>query len=301
MGEAAALASAFIWACTSSMAGSQARRISPFMVSTIQLVGSSVLLVLAAAILYAGGWIEGVSLGRGLALGAAGIIGPGIGDTLYIAGVRVAGVARAFPISMATFPLFTFVLAALLIGETITLPVVAGAILIVAGSGLIALRGRAVVPDAIVARAGLIAGLSARNTGLLFILGAALFWALNGIWVRVAAEGVAPVLVGAVRMPVALLFTATLARRTGLSLWPGRYRPRSLTILLVAGTLGTGVGSLLWVVGIQHAGAARTAILSSTAPLFALPLAALFLRERITSRIISGTLLSIAGIWLVSI
>ncbi|HEV8635891.1 MAG TPA: EamA family transporter [Chloroflexota bacterium] len=41
------------------------------------------------------------------------------------------------------------------------------------------------------------------------------------------------------------------------------------------------------------------AALSSTAPIFAAPLAALFLGERLSPRIGAGTVLSILGIWLV--
>ena len=47
------------------------------------------------------------------------------------------------------------------------------------------------------------------------------------------------------------------------------------------------------------AGAAKTAILASTAPVFAMPLAMLFLRERPGPRAVVGTLLAIAGIALV--
>ena len=48
-----------------------------------------------------------------------------------------------------------------------------------------------------------------------------------------------------------------------------------------------------------QSGAATTAVLSSTGPLFALPMAALWLGERVTRRIVLGTVLSIAGIVLV--
>ena len=72
-------------------------------------------------------------------------------------------------------------------------------------------------------------------------------------------------------------------------------------ILGTAGVMGAGVGSMLYVLAVQQAGAARTAILSSTAPLFALPMAALLLHERITPRVVAGTLLSIVGIWLVTL
>ena len=92
-----------------------------------------------------------------------------------------------------------------------------------------------------------------------------------------------------------------VAWSAGQALWPASYGRRSLATMTAAGVLGTGAGSLLWVVGVQHAGAARTAILSSTAPLFALPLAAVFLHERITRRVAVGTVLSIAGIWLVTL
>jgi drug/metabolite transporter (DMT)-like permease len=305
MGEAAALGSALLWAASSSLVGSQARRLSPFVISTIQLVGSCVLLWLVCALLYAGGELDGVSLGRGAALAVGGIIGPGIGDTLYVGGVRAIGVARAFPVSMAIFPLFTFILAVLLVGESITPPVVAGAVMIVAGTILLTLRSagdssiESPESKAIKVKGGFC--LSTLQLGLLLVAAGAFFWAVNSVWVRETAEGVAPALVGAIRMPVALLFTASVARSRGQLPWPGQYRGRSLVVLLVAGIMGTGVGSLLWVVGIQHAGVARTAILSSTAPLFALPLAALFLHERITGRMVAGTLLSIAGIWLVTV
>jgi len=53
---------------------------------------------------------------------------------------------------------------------------------------------------------------------------------------------------------------------------------------------------LLLVTGL--AGAGKTASLSATSPLFAAPLAALFLKEPLTRRLILGTLVSAAGVWL---
>ncbi len=119
------------------------------------------------------------------------------------------------------------------------------------------------------------------------------------IWLRVAAEGVDPAMAQAVRLPVAAALTVALALRAGHSIAPLRYGRRSFVALLVTGIFGTAAGSMLYVVAVQEAGAARTAVLSSTAPLFALPMAALFLRERITARIIAGTAVSVSGIWLV--
>ena len=55
----------------------------------------------------------------------------------------------------------------------------------------------------------------------------------------------------------------------------------------------------LWLFGLRYAGAAKAATLSSTAPVFAAPLAVLFLGERLTPQVGVGILLTIAGIWLV--
>ena len=56
--------------------------------------------------------------------------------------------------------------------------------------------------------------------------------------------------------------------------------------------------TLLFVTAISLAGAGKTASLSATSPLFAAPLAALFLKEPLTRRLILGTLVSAAGVWL---
>ena len=69
----------------------------------------------------------------------------------------------------------------------------------------------------------------------------------------------------------------------------------------MAGVIGTGFGSLMYVYAVVHAGAARTAVLSATSPLLALPLSMIFLGERFTTRIGAGTALCVAGIVLVVI
>jgi drug/metabolite transporter (DMT)-like permease len=67
----------------------------------------------------------------------------------------------------------------------------------------------------------------------------------------------------------------------------------------LGGILGMGLGGLLYIAAVQDAGAGKAAILSATSPLFALPLAMLFLAERVTPRLMAGTLVSIVGISLV--
>jgi drug/metabolite transporter (DMT)-like permease len=51
-----------------------------------------------------------------------------------------------------------------------------------------------------------------------------------------------------------------------------------------------------FVAGVQYAGVAVATVLSSIAPIFAIPLGFLFLGERPTPRTAAGALLAIAGI-----
>jgi DME family drug/metabolite transporter len=68
----------------------------------------------------------------------SGVIGLGLGDTLYMNSLEILGVARAVPIT-CTYPLFSLVWAFLFAGETITPEVVLGAAAIVFGIWLISI------------------------------------------------------------------------------------------------------------------------------------------------------------------
>ena len=334
VGELAALGSAFLWALTNTVMGSQSGRVPALVISTMRCLYAALFLgVIAVAFVVTGGFTY-PSARSALAIAAAGTLGLGIGDTLYIGSLRRVGVSRAFPISMAAYPLLTVVLAIALLGEDITVPVALGTVLIIAGIYLIVSRGEEDRPgsgnaddtdEAPINAHGerdpsyqrpstslgvfgvpIVSRLLAASCrvphaarGLALVLVATILWAVSSVWLRPAAEGVQPVLVQALRLPPALLVTAAITAAAGHSLRPDRYGRRALGALLVSGVVGTGFGSLLFVVAVQEAGAARTAVLSSTAPLFGLPMAALMLGERVTWRIGLGTALSIAGIWLV--
>jgi drug/metabolite transporter (DMT)-like permease len=65
--------------------------------------------------------------------------------------------------------------------------------------------------------------------------------------------------------------------------------------IAVLGAL-TSVSSVMFVAGVKHAGVAVASVLSSTAPMFAIPLAVVFLNERLTIRALLGIALTLAGI-----
>jgi drug/metabolite transporter (DMT)-like permease len=74
---------------------------------------------------------------------------------------------------------------------------------------------------------------------------------------------------------------------------------RSVKIVAIAGFFGMGFASLLYVTSIKLIGATIGAVIGSTAPLFALPISILYLKEKTTWKGIIGTIATIIGIWLV--
>lgn len=141
VGGLAALASAFLWALSNILMGSQSGRVPAAVIAAVRsLIATLFLVVLSVALLIAGrsalpGWMSIIGLA------GSGALGLGIGDTLYIRSLRHIGVSRAFPISMSSFPLFTFVMAVAWLGEKVTLPVVAGTVLVLGGVVLVVAGG----------------------------------------------------------------------------------------------------------------------------------------------------------------
>jgi DME family drug/metabolite transporter len=58
----------------------------------------------------------------------------------------------------------------------------------------------------------------------------------------------------------------------------------------------TAASSVLFVASLKYAGVAVGSVLSSTAPVFALPLGVMFLGERIATATVAGVLLAVAGV-----
>ena len=73
-------------------------------------------------------------------------------------------------------------------------------------------------------------------------------------------------------------------------------RRRDVAAIAFAGLAGIALGSLLYVYALIESGAARASVLSASSPLFAIPLAIVFLNEPLTRRVLTGTAISVAGI-----
>jgi DME family drug/metabolite transporter len=224
------------------------------------------------------------------------IIGAVVGDLLYLTGQSRIGVSRAFPIAMS-YPLFTYLFAFFLLGESVGLLRLLGVILTIGGVSIISQQQA--TPKA--------EGSSLSRTpearrfdviGVAFALTAAISWAIGAIILQLALVGVEPADGNLVRVAAGsatLVPLFVIARNRGMPMPTSKATKRTL----LAGFFGMGIGSLLYVTAVKYTGAALSSVLAATAPLFALPASFAILKERITRTIVAGTVATVVGVWLV--
>jgi len=294
MGAAAALISSAMWALTSVLLTSQTARMRPLMMSAVRSLTASMILI--GLLVATGGltqWREMTFITAASMMGS-GVMGQALGDTLYINALGSLGVTRTFPITNSAYPFLTLLLAALLLGESVTWLLPIGGALIVLGITWIVLEQRRADADQEMH--------VELGRGLLFAAAAALAWATATVWLRGQQGNLDAVAAASLRIPaasVAVFATMALTRRRPPALPSPSSNARAVGIVALAGVLGTGVGSILFIYAVEHLGAARTAFLTTSAPLFALPMGMLFLSEKLTRRVVLGTGVTIMGIWLV--
>lgn len=218
------------------------------------------------------------------------VVGLVIGDTLLFLGLVLAG-ARPTVMLHALAPVFTLLMAVAL-GLRLPEPLaMAGTILTTAGVLLVV---SAREPTGAASRPH-------RALGFAAALGAGVCQA-GGI--LLAKEGLAhlgSLEAAGVRMGVAALALgiSVVATGRGREVLALAGRPRPLAAMTAASLIGTTGGVFLMTYGIKHAHPAIAAALTSCVPLFALPLAALFLEERSGPLAYAGALLAVAGIALI--
>jgi DME family drug/metabolite transporter len=332
MGELVSLGSAVMWACSTIAMRAESGRVPALALNAFRSGFASLviwLIVLALGDLALLPLVPPSALGS---LIASVLIGMAVGDSLNIRAMHAIGVARAMPIS-STYPLLTAILAVVVLGEPLPLRVAAGIVLVILGVALVAFPRRMLLAkpslptgagdrephgeagrgpdsgyaaaaasarsDSLPARDGVGLRAPTSRAGVAMALGASLCWASSAIIMRPASELVDPLIANAVRLPIACLVLI------GLSLGNQRRRPspvavsgRSVAVLAVAGCFSA-VSGACWLFGLRYAGAAKAATLSSTAPVFAAPLAVLFLGERLSLQTGLGILLTVVGVALV--
>ncbi len=282
LGALAALGAAMTWAVTGLLARSLVPELGSVAVNAVRsTIGGAILLVWVLATAGAGAFTAASA--HALVLLALSIVAAiAIGDTVFFESTRALGVGRAMTISM-TYPLGAAALAAAFLGEPVGLPVAAGTLLTLGGIVLI------MAPWAE----------RAQDERFWFGVGtatlASLAWAVSVVLVKPPLREMEAVTAQAIRLPLAamVLWATPWARAAAGGL--GRIGGAALARLAVLGVV-TALSSVMFVAGVKYAGVAVATVLSSTAPMFAIPLARVCFGERLSRGALVGAGVTVAGI-----
>jgi len=139
-----------------------------------------------------------------------------------------------------------------------------------------------------------------RARGLGLAGAAAVAWAVNALLMKPPLREVDPVTAQAVRFPVAaaVLWLTPWARGTGASV---RAHARKTGLSMVMLSVLTVASSVLFAAGLKYSDVGEATVLSSTSPLFALPIGLVVRGERVTWRATVGAALGVTGIALLTL
>lgn len=288
-GMAAALVAALAWTLVSLIARDLTARFPSLSLNIIRSAGGSVLLVPVAL-----GLADLRAVGQASALAWACLvlsvlIALGIGDTAFFESTKVLGVARAMTISTAGYPVVAGGLAVWWFGERITLAMALGSAVTLGGLVLIVSESVGAEPELSQGRR--------RALGLAVV--AALAWAVSAAMMKPPIREMEPLAIQALRLPLSalMLWATPWARGTVRGLWAQRHvvgrRVLALSVL-------TALSAVAFVEGLKYSSVTLGTVLSSTSPLFALPIGFLAYGERVTWRAATGAALTVAGIAVLS-
>ena len=235
------------------------------------------------AVLLTGG-IGRVTLRGVLLFAAAGLIGTVGGRLARFVAIEKVGASVAAAVINLT-PLIATLLAILTLGERVTLPIVVGTVVIVAGTVLLSVSGRAL-------------GFRPRMIALP-LLSASCF-GIVAIIRKVGLGEMGPVLGTAVNYTAALTAISALMLASGHR---GIYACRGRTLVyFIAAGVAENLGVFLTIVALSLGAVSVVTPLTAASPLFVLLLTPLFLKgvEALTPRVVVGTVLIVVGVYLIT-
>jgi len=290
IGEICALLAALCWAVTPVLYKKSLRNVSYLPANLVRSVFATLLLL---AILPATRYDSSTITLNQLALIIIGsIIMLVIADTLYFIGLKKIGVSRTQPIA-SSYPLYSMLLAAVVLNEEIKFAVAVGTLLIVLGIAIVSLTKNENynAPNSATMRFGVASSIIAAvlgGIGLIIFKMALNDVNINSIFVAfISRIAVLP-----------FLFLAVVA--AGELNQIEKLTKTDVTFLAVAGMLGIGLAGIFLFLSLALIDASRAIPLSSISPLPSLILASIYAQEKVGTRIVVGTVLVVMGIILVT-
>jgi DME family drug/metabolite transporter len=294
LGELAALGTAISWTVSAVLYRRALSSTKPLQANIVRLGCTSLVLMGFVALIGKLSVFSSLPVYSVVLSSLSGLVGLGLGDTLYMVSLKQIGVSRAVPIS-CTYPLFSLLVALVIQPKTVAFEVIVAAVAIVFGIWLLTREPRSIEG---------IAQASFRIRGGLFALGAAVFWALSILMIDSAVTlpetGTldSALVLNTIRVLSVAVFLLASTPLTDRKFSFTKIQRKSLTLLTLGGLVALGLGWFLLTYSFLYIPEAQAVPISSTTPLFAVVTGMIFLKERITVRNVAGTIIIVLGIFL---
>jgi drug/metabolite transporter (DMT)-like permease len=286
-GPAAALAAAMIWAFTSILFTAAGRNVVP--VATNLFKTTAATLLFGAALFFRDGlpFDPDLNLRQVILLALSGIAGLGIGDSFLFAGYQLLGTRRAMLVQ-STHPIFGTALAVLIFSEVPTLLQLLGITVVLAGVALVLADGhrrRTIDPEQ-------------RRRGVIYCLIAGLGQAVGAMLAKEAlfeADAFGATQIRVLGGALSLVAFGLIRREIGA--WVrGLLQREVLWRVSAASFFGPFIAVFLMLYALQNAPAGVVLTLLATAPVWLLPLGAIFQKDHASKQEAIGVLVAVAGI-----
>jgi len=294
IGELAALGAAICWTVSAILYREALLKTKPVSANIVRCVCTSLVLVVCLAVIGKFGALMSLPADAVSLACASGIIGLGFGDTLYMVSLKLIGVARAVPIT-CIYPMFNLLWTIFLVGETVTLQVVLGAVTIVLGIWLLSQgkeTGLAEKQKKVVVK------------GMASAVATAVMWSISITMINMAVNetgtldnALAINTIRVTAIAVSLLASAPMIDRDLDFL---KMQKKTLIALIAGGVVALGLGWFLLTYSFAiNTPESRVVPISSTTPLFSTLVGIVLLHERVTARNVLGSIVIVIGIFLI--
>ncbi len=296
MGELAALSASGVWAAASIIFSRLGKTVGALALNWLKCVIALAFMLVTLWLLEGHLWPESLGAKNTAILAVSGLVGLTIGDTAFFQALMRLGARRTLLVA-ALSPPMTAILAVPVLGDPLGLPLIAGMSLTLGGVVWVILERH---PDGAQIKTRDESGrmLPSMKWGIAFALVAAFCQALGNVLTKVGGAEITALEISIVRLAFGVLGLTIILGVAGrlvatLSVMKER---RTASMVVVATFLGTFLGLWLMNAGLRYTYVGVASTLSSTSPIFVLPLAYYFDGERLTVRSVLGALIAVVGV-----
>lgn len=283
-GEVCAILAAFFWAFGASLYGRGVRESSPLEFNFVRSISVALFSFLLLFLLGEWGSLFSVDVATLVVMGLSSVLVLAVGDSLYFFGLKTIGVTKTVPITYS-YSILVILLSILVLGEEVTSQIIVGTAAIIVGVWLVANKAldRTRTSDSSL-------------SGVVASLGTVVCWGFGVVLFKILLENNDPFVLAAGRMLFLLPTMGILSAISRVHVSSNRrWTKNQLTFALLSGLVALGVGDTLLYFGLESANMNIVAPLTSTTPIFSAIIAVLFLGEKVSVKVVIGTLLVTVG------